>query len=303
MIASLILLLLFFLFQVLGLLLALFLSGQDVAGLMALAQGTASPDYVALGRGMCYAEAILAAGVYVWYRLSKKRSELDDNVADAIHDAEEAVRRHSNPSGAFQRLMQRYQQAALKARRTCPPLRHQLRATVALLCVALGLNCWLSPLGLDDAGSTAIFEAQSRDAVCLLLLCVVGPLAEELIFRAGITRILLRRGLTPLMAAALAAFCFGIFHGNLLQGIPAFLVGILLGLFFCHSGNLTLCLPAHIANNTLAVVLMYFPAIEAATADLSPALLLPLGALLFCAGLWLARPFVKKALIPLSRTA
>ena len=40
------------------------------------------------------------------------------------------------------------------------------------------------------------------------------------------------------------------------QGIPAFIIGVVLGLYYLRSGNLRLCLPAHIANNTLAVVLM-----------------------------------------------
>lgn len=62
----------------------------------------------------------------------------------------------------------------------------------------------------------------------LLVTVVLAPLAEELLFR-GVTLKMAQR-IMPFMAAnILQAVLFGIYHMNLIQGIYAFVLGIILG--------------------------------------------------------------------------
>lgn len=129
-------------------------------------------------------------------------------------------------------------------------------AIAAVLLLSWGVSAALEPFGLSDDGTTSIFLAQRKNVWCVLLLCVVGPLCEELVFRMGIVRELFLKGCPGLLAAALGALSFAVVHGNWVQGIPAFVVGTLLGLLFLRTGNLRLCLPAHVANNVLALLLL-----------------------------------------------
>ena len=43
-----------------------------------------------------------------------------------------------------------------------------------------------------------------------------------------------------------------------MQGGVAFVMGMYLAWLYRRTGDLRLCLPVHIANNTLAVILLYF---------------------------------------------
>lgn len=134
-------------------------------------------------------------------------------------------------------------------------LRPVFFATTGTLCLAVGLSLFLSPLNLSDPAGQ-LFAEMIGDPLCLLLLCIVGPLAEEMVFRAGIIPSLRANGLPGAAAAILSASVFALVHGNLAQAVPAVIIGTLFGLFFLRSGNLRLCLPAHIANNSLAVLLL-----------------------------------------------
>lgn len=156
-----------------------------------------------------------------------------------------------------------------------------VRAAVAFLLLALGVSFLLEPLGLEDGGMGRTFDAMKRNPLCLLVLCLIGPLTEELVFRAGISRSLFRAGLPQWAAAVVSSFAFALVHGNLAQGIPAFILGIALSLLYFRTGNLRLCLPAHILNNAAAVVLLHFPEI----ADFPPTVQAATGGVMFLLGL------------------
>ncbi len=132
-------------------------------------------------------------------------------------------------------------------------------AVAGVLALAYAFSQVSDMLSLPDGGTDALFEAMCHDPLCLLLICVVGPLTEELIFRAGVVRCLFLRGLPGWLAAVVAAAAFGVVHGNLAQAVPAFGIGVALGLLYLRSGDLRLCLPAHMANNTLGVITLWVP--------------------------------------------
>jgi len=157
------------------------------------------------------------------------------------------------------------------------------------LLLSVGLSFILSPLNLQDGSSTELFQQMSHSVLCLLLLCVVGPLCEELIFRAAIIPALMKSGVGGLWASFIGALAFALIHGNLAQGIPALIIGFFFGLLYLRSHDLALCLPAHVANNTLGVILLFFPALESGTESLPAAASLLIGAALIGLGLLSSR--------------
>ena len=73
--------------------------------------------------------------------------------------------------------------------------------------------------GLSGAGTTKLI---------ILYSIILAPICEELIFRGAVMNGF-RFGFKDSTANILAAMMFGIFHGNLIQGIYAFLFGMILG--------------------------------------------------------------------------
>lgn len=164
---------------------------------------------------------------------------------------------------------------------TAPKLGGCLLGQIVLV---VGLSMFLAPFHLPDGGSTLLFEGMKHNVLCLLLLCVVGPVTEELVFRRGVLLGLLKNGIRPQWAVVASAVLFALVHGNLSQGIVALIVGLFFGQAFLHTGNLRLTVPLHIANNTLAVAFMYFPTLGAALESQSTAVSLIVGLVLVAAG-------------------
>lgn len=90
--------------------------------------------------------------------------------------------------------------------------------------------------GLDDEISI----------ILLIYTVLCAPISEELIFR-GVTMRIARRAFPFWFANILQAMLFGIFHMNLVQGLYAFILGLVLG-YICESSN----------NIYLAILLHFF---------------------------------------------
>lgn len=155
---------------------------------------------------------------------------------------------------------------------------------LAMLLLTMSQSLLTEPLDLSDMGTQQMFQLMIHDPVCILLLCIVGPLTEEIVFRDGILRWLVRWGLSPLWAVVVSSLIFALVHGNPQQAVPAFVLGVALGMLFAKTGDLRLCLPAHIFNNSLAVILMYIPGSDEWTRSWSLAAHILPGTLLFIAG-------------------
>ena len=84
-----------------------------------------------------------------------------------------------------------------------------------------------------------------------LLLCfavaAVPAFFEELFFRKGLIDFSKRFG--NMFALVFSALIFGIGHFNILQGIFAFLAGLVLGSLYLKTGNLKMSILLHFINN------------------------------------------------------
>lgn len=142
-------------------------------------------------------------------------------------------------------------------------IRQSLPAQAVLPCIGAAVgasvagNCLLSLLHLTELGDGAqpLLEL-GNPAVVIASTCLAAPLAEEMVFRALIYR-RLRRRMRPAGAVTVSALLFALYHGNLSQGLYAFLVGAVLALLMEDYDSAEAPILAHMAANTVSVLLTW----------------------------------------------
>ncbi len=90
--------------------------------------------------------------------------------------------------------------------------------------------------------------------ITLPYILLIGPISEELIFRGAMFD-RFRTAFPFWVANALQAFCFGVYHMNLIQGLYAFMLGLLLGLVYQVTGTVLGSILAHIIFNLTSQLL------------------------------------------------
>jgi membrane protease YdiL (CAAX protease family) len=104
----------------------------------------------------------------------------------------------------------------------------------------------LNDLGAERSTTYLVLSA--------ILVCVLAPIAEELLFR-GFFFAALRRVMPTLAAAALTGLVFGLVHviGTPFALIaPLAVLGFALCLLYLHTGSLLPCMALHALNNSIA---------------------------------------------------
>lgn len=100
------------------------------------------------------------------------------------------------------------------------------------------------------------FEDLSYNVLGVLGIVVIGPVAEELLFRGAILGNLLRmKKLEHKHAVIISALIFGIIHFNPAQIFYAFLLGMVLARIYYQTGSLLLCIIVHVMLNGFSTLL------------------------------------------------
>jgi len=116
----------------------------------------------------------------------------------------------------------------------------------------------------------------------IVLVVILAPLVEEVIFRGVVMKRLLDRGVRFPYAIAIPALIFGVIHMNVVQGIYAFVLGIILGLVYYWTKTLWAPILMHLIFNGMGVFFSHVSAvldIETASGSDPTLLLLTLGSL------------------------
>ena len=156
------------------------------------------------------------------------------------------------------------------AARWSPPSRRYVRsrpwaamAWVALLALGTILpSQWLMELmevQLPEAHERYFGQIMSRPEG-YLLIGVLTPVAEEMVFRGAVLRRLLAlsAGGWEWVAVAVSAALFGAVHGNSAQMAHAFAMGLLLGWMYKRTGSIVPGVVVHWVNNTVAYLMYNF---------------------------------------------
>lgn len=87
-----------------------------------------------------------------------------------------------------------------------------------------------------------------------VVIGLLAPLAEEIVFRGAILRTLLDK-VTPWGAITISALLFSLIHMNPAQMPYAFLAGLLLGWMYWRTGSILPGMAYHWANNSVAYII------------------------------------------------
>lgn len=129
------------------------------------------------------------------------------------------------------------------------------------ISLALGLSRILSSLPIDNILGN--YEKTSKelfmsDPVFLFVAVVIlMPVVEEFVFRKIIYN-RIKFYSDKVTAIYLSAIFFGFYHMNLVQGIYAFLVGIILAYLYEEYGDIRMPITLHIAANAASFIMNYF---------------------------------------------
>ena len=97
-----------------------------------------------------------------------------------------------------------------------------------------------------------------RERMGYLVVGLLAPLAEELVFRGAILRSLLKWNSRPWVAIVISAALFSAAHLNPAQIPHTFLIGLLLGWMYWRTDSIVPGVVFHWVNNTVAYVLYNF---------------------------------------------
>jgi membrane protease YdiL (CAAX protease family) len=92
----------------------------------------------------------------------------------------------------------------------------------------------------------------------LFLMTIIAPITEELVFRGMILH-MSNRFLTFWGANILQAMLFGVYHQNIIQGIYAAALGLLLGIVYRKFRSIFASIFLHMVINTSSFLVLLFP--------------------------------------------
>ncbi|KAF0094968.1 MAG: abortive infection protein [Puniceicoccaceae bacterium 5H] len=122
------------------------------------------------------------------------------------------------------------------------------------LLISLGVNIQIQA----QPAVTMIMEMNSPVLLALLIFAavVMAPIAEELVFRAGLYR-MCRDRLPTSVSVIITSLLFALVHFHW-QGIPGlFLVGVSLALIYEFTGDIKASMAFHMAFNLNSVIMMF----------------------------------------------
>lgn len=99
------------------------------------------------------------------------------------------------------------------------------------------------------------FDMIMKERLGYMVVGLLAPLAEEMVFRGAILRSLLRWKQNPWIGIAISALLFALIHMNPAQMPHAFLIGLLLGWMYYRTDSIVPGVVYHWVNNTVAYVM------------------------------------------------
>ena len=99
------------------------------------------------------------------------------------------------------------------------------------------------------------FDLILKDRMGYLVVGLLAPLVEELVFRGAVLKALLRWKQNPWIGIAISALLFALIHMNPAQMPHAFLIGLLLGWMYYRTDSIVPGVVYHWVNNTVAYIM------------------------------------------------
>ena len=99
------------------------------------------------------------------------------------------------------------------------------------------------------------FDLIMKDRWGYIVVGLLAPLTEEMVFRGAVLKVLLQWKKNPWVGITISAVFFALIHMNPVQMPHAFLVGLLLGWMYYRTDSIVPGVVYHWVNNTVAYVM------------------------------------------------
>lgn len=142
------------------------------------------------------------------------------------------------------------------------------KVIVSLVIAAVGCYCidlllatlvsMLSPESLEAFNDLMGSALGGNEFMAFLAVVILAPIAEELLFRGIIFRMLTKHW-SEVAAIVVSALLFGLYHMNLLQAIYVLPIGLLLGYIAYKCKSVLPCILIHMVNNFMPYVVGVLP--------------------------------------------
>ncbi|HEX4662093.1 MAG TPA: CPBP family intramembrane glutamic endopeptidase [Candidatus Saccharimonadales bacterium] len=135
---------------------------------------------------------------------------------------------------------------------------------VIATALTLAVRIWLPQVNLDQAQDFGIQHPTSALSYVLvfLMLVVIPPLCEELLFRGFLFGTLLK-GFPTVVAVLVTSLLFGIAHGQINVFLDTFALSLVLCFLRLKTGSIWAGIGLHTLKNLVAFVLLYVIGIQA----------------------------------------
>ena len=135
---------------------------------------------------------------------------------------------------------------------------HWIMVAVCGACACLTVNYLISFSGLiqlfyeqyEEVSSLLYYGSILQE---IILMVVAAPLVEELLFRGLVYR-RLRTYCTFKVAMLISALVFGVYHGNVVQGVYAFLLGAIMAFMYERFRTILAPILFHASANLISVL-------------------------------------------------
>lgn len=146
--------------------------------------------------------------------------------------------------------------------RKCKALKLQILWPVGLavtssICLNLAMGLITDVTGLGNYAHVAAAQYAVSPLLAVVLYGVISPIAEEMMYR-GVLLGKLARYLNPTVAILASSLLFGLFHGNLVQGIYAFAMGLFIGYVYVRYNAFGVPVLFHAVANLVIYFLTLF---------------------------------------------
>lgn len=128
-----------------------------------------------------------------------------------------------------------------------------LLSSITFICLHIFLDPVTSLIPVPEVLKKIFYETLQQPIPYFLMMVIAAPVLEELLFRGVILDGLLRN-YQPMRAIAFSAFLFALVHGNLAQGVGAFLGGLLMGWVYWKTQSVIPGILIHLVNNLFAYI-------------------------------------------------
>ena len=145
-------------------------------------------------------------------------------------------------------------------------LRLFVGALIAGVSLQIVMNFLMALIAIAFPDALTLYETVSEvagiDGASINLISVIylllGPIAEEFTFR-GLTFGYARRALPFIGANLIQAILFGVIHVIPIQGVVAFVMGLILGYIYGCTRNIIITIIVHLVFNFSSLALAYIP--------------------------------------------